>query len=348
MKKTRNLFILMGSAEVLPIVMNEIQFKGITVVNNSLSAEATTEIFNNNKSIVCTNEIVGLDSSYNSPIYIEVINSTPPSLKDVIDLGIGNIAWQFELIANHYNCDIGDHKSNSSGLNGCPTAKDCCYCRILAKEETMNRGILYESENFFVMNTLGEFIKGYLLIIPKAHIMSMAELDSAVQSEFINVLDDVSYILKLTYHVDNLLVWENGTGNSGLGKAKDSIVHSHIHIAPSNLNVKKIQKISKFPMKEITLSDFPEYNKHSYLLIRGNNNNSWFINNNPDLYIPRQYIRQILAEEHLGVSNDEIWNWRTHPFYDLMEETDKDILNALKSNWNILPNRIKSNTEHLL
>ena len=90
---------------------------------------------------------------------------------------------------------------------------------IFDKKINMSR-IVYQSDNFFVIPTLGQFINGYLLIIPISHIMSNAELDSSLREEFLTVLDDITYILELTYHTSNFLVWENGTGNSGIGKVK--------------------------------------------------------------------------------------------------------------------------------
>ena len=195
------------------------------------------------------------------------------------------------------------------------------------------------------MPTIGQFILGYLLIIPYNHIMSNAELTQAEMQEFLQVLEDVEYILRLTYNKSNFLVWENGTGNSGKGKAKDSIVHAHTHVAPSVLTADKIEAYSKFPLKEISTKEISQYNKHSYLLIK-DVGNSWRINNNPDVYIPRQYIRQLLANEY-NIPG-ECWNWRTYPFSDIMMQTYHNISTALKDNWEYLPDRIKNATKNHL
>jgi hypothetical protein len=55
---------------------------------------------------------------------------------------------------------------------------------------------------------------------------------------------------------------------------------------------------------------------------------------------------RFIAEEY-GFSGDT-WNWRTHPFIDLIIETCLDIQNALLSNWDSLPERIKENTKRFL
>lgn len=345
MKKTRNLFVLKGLPEDVAKVIAELNFKGTTTIHSEISVDSAIAIFSNNKSIICSSEINKIEELHPHPIYIEVTHTSEYiDAADHIDLNLGNTINQFEQIALRYNCDIGDHKSNSSGINGAPTAKDCAYCRLLNNESKLQERIVYRSKHFFVVPTLGEFIKGYMLIIPIDHVMSMAELTNSAREEFVEVLEDVEYILNLTYSANNFLVWENGTGNSGIGKAKDSIVHAHTHIAPSNLNINAIKNTSAFHFTKISLDELQKYNKNSYLLIRGEDSNTWWINNNKMLYIPRQYIRQLLAEEW-KIPGNETWNWRTYPFKKLMLETSTDILTALKANWDKLPKRIQANTE---
>lgn len=352
MKRTRNLFVLASeTAELIPRTLEEMQFKGINVSN--VDQEITTsDILNTyaqNKSLICANISPDLARKFN-PIQITIVSGgsqkfLTPYSRPCIDVS-QDIAKQFEKIADALDCDIGDHVSNSSGLDGIPSIEKCGYCQYLADPTREYAKTVYQNEDFFAFTTIGQFILGYLLIIPLEHVMSIAELDSRRKQEFLNVLDDISYILKLTYHTDNILVWENGTGNSGKGKAKDSIVHAHIHVACSHLDEKQIQGISGFPMTSISFEDLSAYGQHSYLLLKDKHDGNWKINDDPSLYIPRQYIRQLLAEEH-GIPGEE-WNWRKYPFHERRIQATTDIYQALKSNWNTLPDRIKQNTQILM
>lgn len=354
MQKTRNLFLLKGKSSDVDLVLGNLQFKGLTELPSSikLTVQDVYREFKNNKSIVSSNLPKKLEAY---AIEINVISSSNINLNkngNYINVLNGNLSKQFQSIADSHNCDIGDHKSNSSGLNGAPSSCDCPYCIYLKNNETgtdalkgVNRTV-YRSQNFFVMPTLGQFIKGYLLIIPNKHVMSMAELSPDLKCEFLNVLDDVITILKLTYHVEDILVWENGTGNGGIGKAKSSIVHSHIHVAPSKLNAVRIGMVSGFPLTKILYEDLSLYGNYSYLLVKGNNNNEWWINDNPALYIPRQYVRQLIAEEY--ELPGDTWNWRTNHFSYLIQTTCKDIQNSLVKNWISLPERIRQNTKDYL
>lgn len=347
MKNTRKLFVLTGNPKMISDVLKQLDFKGVTRFDGNVTTEQILQVFNNNKSVISFNIP---DEFKTNAIYIIVGNSNSidtDTSTSFIDID-GDIIAQFEEIADKNNADIGDHRRNSSGLNGVPSMQDCEYCEYIKNhfydtKRNMNRAI-YKSENFFVMPTLGEFITGYLLIVPDEHVMSNAELNPTLQKEFFSVLEDILYILKLTYHTPNFLVWENGTGNSGKGKAKNSVVHSHVHVAPSELTASKIEELSQFNFAKISKDDLSSYGNHSYLLIK-DTENCWFINDESELYIPRQYIRKLLAEEY-GISGD-VWNWRIHPFTDLMRQTIEDITLSLKFHWNELPERIKKNTSFL-
>lgn len=351
MKKTRNLFLLVGSPEDIMSALEAIQFKGLITNGywHPLLPEFVEKVFDCNKSVVGSHD----DFVGKIPEDAIVINVVPTarshvcSARQTIYLGdTETIAKQFEKIADSLGLDIGDHKSNSSGSTDGPTKKDCAYCQYLDGHVQKNERTVYRSENFFVIPTLGQFITGYLLIIPYQHIMSNGELSREHLEEFQIVLSDIEYILKLAYpDAKGILVWENGSGTSGKGKAKDSLVHSHVHVAPSGLTADEIKDMAGFHFDELGIMDLPKFKEHSYLLMRCPDKEKWLINNDPKVYIPRQYVRQLIAEEY-NIPGDA-WNWRTHPFEEKMHETIRDISSALQENLSELPERIRNNTSFL-
>lgn len=351
MKKTRNLFLLVGSPEDIMTALEAIQFKGLITNGywHPLLPEFVEKVFDCNKSVVGSRD----DFVGRIPENAIVINVVPTARSHVCSsrqtLYLGDtetIANQFEKIANGLDLDIGDHKSNSSGSTDGPTKKDCAYCQYLDGHVQKNERTIYRSENFFVIPTLGQFITGYLLIIPYQHIMSNGELSREHLEEFQIVLSDIEYILKLAYpDAKGILVWENGSGTSGKGKAKDSLVHSHVHVAPSSLTADKIREMAGFHFDELGIMDLPKFKDHSYLLMRCPDKEKWLISNDPKVYIPRQYVRQLIAEEY-NIPGDA-WNWRTHPFEDKMHETIRDISSTLRRYESQLPERIRNNTSFL-
>ena len=359
MKKTRNLFLLTGTPSDLIDVLGTLNFKGLIAHDYGVPVvlEQIQVAFDSNKSFVCAAD----DYPGEYPPYAIFINLLRSNVPHSYKLGAKfinmdrtafakNVApeeyitKQFEAIVKNLNCDIGDHKSNSSGLNGTPTTADCVYCKYLAGIRGHNEETVYRSKNFFVIPGSGQFAKGYLLVMPIAHIMSNAELTPELMEEFKEVVEDIETILKITYGKD-ILIWENGSGNGGVGKAKDSIVHSHVHFLPSALTSDDVAEVSGFHFTEITLDDLHMYTQNSYLLMRTPDKEHWVINDDPKLYIPRQYLRQITAKEY-GIPND-LWNWRDHPFVEKMHETVLDIKTALTEHKEELPERLKNNTRCL-
>ena len=58
----------------------------------------------------------------------------------------------------------------------------CNYC-CLAEDENL----LLETENFYVVPTIGGFVEGYLLLISKEHLGSLAEIKKSQIEEFENL-----------------------------------------------------------------------------------------------------------------------------------------------------------------
>lgn len=352
MDKTKNLFVLVGDPTDICHVVGTLQFKGLISIPYGITvdAELIAETFRNNKSLVCAVDDISPDLRIDA-IYINVLRSSGPVTNfltpgPILLANLPRVELQFETIAKSLKCDIGDHKSNSSGLNGTPTIADCVYCRYLAGDLGENARLVYASENFFVFPGSGQFEKGYLLVMPYAHIMSNGELETALlQTEFKEVLEDLKYLLKITYGADSILIWENGSGNSGIGKAKDSIVHAHVHVIPSNLTSEDIKRISGFEFDRITLDQLKQYKENSYLLVSEPDLEHWIINNNPKLYIPRQYMRQIVSEEYKVPEG--LWNWRLYPFYENAYQCADDIQAAVESEWNTVPERVKQRVKVL-
>lgn len=345
MRGTRKLIHLnILSRDINPLEATlPLNFKGATKISSTtITANQILNCWSHNKTVICYGKVP--DSFKDFALEINITDSQKNITPDTLNINSDSFVHDFKKVVEANNIDIGDHKNNSSGLTGTPTIDDCKYCNYIKNDfydsKISNKRITYRSKNFFVMPGLGQFLPGYFLIIPFDHIMSTAELSSPdLLSEMLEVIEDIKYILKITYGTDQILVWENGTGNGGYGKAKDSIVHAHVHLIPSTLTPQSIKCMSGFSFKEITDNELMDYGERSYLLLKGNNSDYWFINDDPELYIPRQYIRQLLADEH--DLKGEVWNWREYMFTEEIIKTMKSVNDAIKSNWTTLPKRIQ-------
>ena len=340
MKATRKVFSINGKASAVRTVLNGLMgFKAVTVFFDEVTPNEMYEVFKNNKNVVCSDE--NMSNSILNPNVVMVFATDSDTkiygVDNIINVN-GNIVRQFMEIAEEHDIDIGDHVSNASTKS--PLKSDCLFCKLLAGKPVHEQASLYESENFLVIPGSGAFLDGYIMILPKPHVMSCAELDFEQRMEMLEVIEDIKIILRGIYKKD-VLVWENGSGLDGKGKPKTSIVHAHIHACPSALNIVETTNATGIPIQPISFENLPKYKENSYLLIMDYDAN-WYISYDHNLYIPRQYVRQLIALEHN--INGEFWNWRTFPFWDNVEKTGNDFLSYVKENYGELSTRIRKAT----
>ena len=348
MKKTRCAFCLVGeNKELLNYVATLVgEFKATKLITGNVTKSNVDQIFDCNKSIICTD--TNIQNLAKTVVLIGVNNSS-----QMYNISIHNpdnkanfisILKQFQEIAENCNIDIGDHRSNATKEGPSQNPEDCVFCRYLAGHPDHYQPSIYESPNFVVMGNTGHFVLGSLLIIPRKHIMSCAELSPEELYELNDVIKDCKYILKAIFGMDTLL-WENGSGTGGRGKDKSSIVHAHIHMNPCDMDCLKVSTEKGITPQNINFLSLPKYQDESYLLIQ-NYDLKWYIVSNPELYIPRQYVRQLVAE-HIGLPGD-LWNWRKYLFLDNVRVTTYMIRDYLITNKDSLPERIFKRTRHFV
>src|SRR5437870_13220641 len=75
--------------------------------------------------------------------------------------------------------------------------------------------IIFETENFVVLPSIGQIVEGYLLIMPKRHANSMAVLDKHLLAELEIVYSKVRQMLSRSYSTP--IFYEHGVGISKFG-----------------------------------------------------------------------------------------------------------------------------------
>lgn len=335
MKTTRKIFLFTGNKEVVRNILDVVSgFKAIEVVEKLLPSQKDS-IFACNKNIACTSTIE-CQADYEIKCYY----STGKVITEDFAINASqNVIMQIMQIANSIGVDIGDHRSNATVTQEVITT-DCLFCKLIAGNPIHRQDTIYESRSFIVIPGSGAFIPGYLALLPKRHVMSIGELTENERVEFQEVIEDIKYILESIYN-QKTLIWENGSGAGGVGKDKSSIVHAHVHACPSSIDIISTTELNGITLKEIEYSNLPEYKKESYLLVH--TENRWYIRPSENVYVPRQYIRQLLAsDETTGIL--EVWNWRINPFWDDVQKCSDLILKWLKDNWEGISSRIKERT----
>ena len=83
--------------------------------------------------------------------------------------------------------------------------------------------IIYESPSFYVVPELGALKQGFLMIVPKEHILSVAQFPEELMPEYFEVCKDVEEILLKAFNGKSVAFMEHGSGPSGKTSHKKSI-----------------------------------------------------------------------------------------------------------------------------
>ena len=338
MNRTQRIIILTGNEIVIQKALKVIEgFKAITVVNH-LSSEIIKNVFKHNKNVLITKPTYSLKLNRYNPIVLNI--TTGKTNIRSLKLGLDNILEDFPKILDSQNVDSGDHISSDS-TDSKAVKNNCFLCKVVDGHPEKPEHILYESSKFLVLPGLGAFFDGYVMIVPKKHVMSFAELNSKEYEEFLRVLNDMRFILESVYN-KKIFVFECGSGRNGGGKHATSIVHAHIHLAPTDMPVlKEVQKSGIYPAL-INPRNLLNYGEYPYMLYIDQGDN-WYIASDPDTYFPRQHPRQILAD-YMGLSKGE-YNWRTNPLRKKMDVIAEEIYEFLRKEFNNLPAWIQDATK---
>lgn len=225
-------------------------------------------------------------------------------------------------------CDIGKHMDVKGAL-----------ARYNQVTKNINDLIIYESANFFVKIELGCLKKGMVMICPKNHILSAANFPETQMQEYHEVMEDIEFLLQKIYGDEPVIFFEHGSAPDGYSSHRRSVVHAHTHVAWGvKFEQKYIDMVCLEPMKDIK-----ETRQVKYLSYQEGTKGKLLVVNNPNVYVQRQYPRQVIGKM-LGIDN-QLTNWRVESFPENMRETFNDFYNFLIGNWNFLAKRIQKRTK---
>lgn len=197
----------------------------------------------------------------------------------------------------------------------------CIFC-TLDKSKRENT-ILEETTYFYVIPAVGSLVVGYVLILCKRHIYSMAELNNKEQKEYEDLIEKYRNIFKSIYK-KYPIVFEHGSPNIENKTKANSIDHAHTHIV--NYQYKNEEKIIKNlnfnPIGELTQLT----KKQNYILYINPNKVIYMTTNFPSI---SQLMRLVMAKE---LKMESKYKWQKETFKENIEQTIIDITTSLTNN----------------
>lgn len=196
--------------------------------------------------------------------------------------------------------------------------RTCRFCDII-NEKFFYDGIdqpFATNQDFAALVSIGAFIEGWSLIIPKEHRISM--LDLYTHPALIDILRKV--IPSLVQRYGSLISFEHGSNKEG-SITSCGTDHAHLHLVPfSKSLLPEMQDLSWTHCHASDLKEIVKENEYLFYSELGINND-W---NNPLGYLHileepiSQYFRQKLAD---ALQCNEKYNYKLFPHLDSAKKT---------------------------
>lgn len=208
---------------------------------------------------------------------------------------------------------------------------DCRFCGHLRDQSPARNGewsILAETEHLVAVPSVGPLVPGWLLVVPKNHILSFG---SAMPDTIATLAAETESIAERWQRLFGPLVWfEHGPARtrSSVGCGID---HAHLHLVPVAGEELLDGARTMFPSLDfrgvtgIAAAAAPVAHDQSYLYMRAEDGSSWLATSHE---IPSQAFRRVIAHQQ---GRPLQYDWKAFPQHDALGATLKSARHSVLS-----------------
>lgn len=170
--------------------------------------------------------------------------------------------------------------------------------------------ILWETEQWVVIPTLGPLSLGHIMLVPRNHYYSTLSCTSAMLQECSELLNRCGSVLRSIYR-QGVIVFEHGATATESRKCGACIEHAHLHVVPGPSSFVAAAR-SKFRdwQSGSSILELPDLVENSpYMLVGSCTRRPRFWVRRCSDTVPSQLLRRVLARE---LGNPTEWDWRKH------------------------------------
>lgn len=205
---------------------------------------------------------------------------------------------------------VDEHCANLTDV-GQPAACDFCaevdgaghsYFRL--QYPTTPSRLVRETEHFVVWPTMGQFVRGGLLIVSRGHLETMAESGPENDDELRGLISDIQRDGNRQY-----LVYEHGARRTTGGSC--GIYHAHAHLTPSEVRIDPRTVLGDDAISAGSYVDALEQlrSAEQYLLFECGDEAAYVKLNRADVRGSSQFLRRRLSGLIPGAGP---WDWRQY------------------------------------
>ncbi|ETA01242.1 HIT family hydrolase, diadenosine tetraphosphate hydrolase [Frankia sp. CcI6] len=196
-----------------------------------------------------------------------------------------------------------------------PAVIDCALQRHLARAQPR---VLAANAHACAIPTIGAYTAGYLLLVPRAHVLSLGGLDRDARAGVDALMREMAGRLAERYD-SPVLGFEYGLNAAGQRR----IEHGHLHLLPTTADLHGwlADRLTGYPIA--SLADLPANPAHSYITVR-DQSGVLAVFPVPTDTQPRIRLRQVVATLDPRLE-DGTWDWEAAPHTDLIRRTVDDL-----------------------
>lgn len=201
--------------------------------------------------------------------------------------------------------------------------KHCRFCeaKIAEIKQFQADEILYESDKYYAVSSIGGFIPGWTLVFPKAHNLNMSALYG--NHDLHLFITDVYKAVTELYGAS--VIFEHGSNNE-MSQTACGVAHAHIHIVPFNQNIELLARDASPDLvwQKTDLKAIDKISKENEYLFCANKYTGFDTNGYlATLDIPQsQFFRKILAK---AVGLIDLYDYKKYRFEDISTDTAKKL-----------------------
>lgn len=172
--------------------------------------------------------------------------------------------------------------------------------------------ILTQTEDFVAVPALGSIVPGYLLLVTKKHVPSMACLTRGERQRLFAFTGWLARLQAEHWHPP--MIFEHGAADESKARAGSCVTHAHWHLVPGpwcltspDYTFRRISSFEEFALQY----DF----KAGYLYFESYNGTA--LVSEAD-FVCSQLFRRLLAQ---SAGKADEWDYAVFPFFDNMKET---------------------------
>ena len=188
---------------------------------------------------------------------------------------------------------------------------------------------LFESTSFVALPTVGALVEGWLLVVPRMHALSYAQISDQGWCEAEDFLREVSHRVEAEYGPVAIFEHGPGTKQSPIGCGVD---YAHFHVVPTRVDlraraVKNFPSVTWQPRPSLgCIKSYRDCRTGYWAIMQNEYSRDCWIGTTSAENSPNQLFRRVLADSN-NVNSSE-FDWRADPREDLILATVDRLTNT--------------------